>query len=1068
MASNILLEISQFMRQMDLTDMSRVEQLLDGYSSAAREYNTLCGRVRELLKNNMVEEAEHFLNELEPPLQQQYKELRQPAVREFLETAELYGLEAPSLEKPFEEIQSALMSNVGLRPLIIRYRQVARSKNLQAKAELVRQILLLNPEDAQEWERNLNSIEEEWKAQLQENAKQAILSDNYDSLRQIQETMLEEPWKTPFNEQVLSKVARVLDEEDKRAKRRMCEQLIASSETMLSQPAKLKELAGALKKVDALLEEGVQLESPWQERYTTMSGQAQRLLAAAAEEERFANLFSALEQKMKANAPVEQVDAIFYEMQRLRREIPDITMRRVETYRQNAVIAAKRKRVLMLFVGVVVAVLLLGAGVMGFRVVSRSMSIKEYSTKLRTSIDNQIALSDEGYEILKEIEVKMPDIRNTKEIEKLAEEVAAKRRKEEENRVRFKELKQELSMLLENYAENASSIVAKTKELQGVALQEHAQELETLMQLHDERRAKYVRVQDTAYRKLVGEAGDAYIAMKTAMSEHRFDTARDFLPTIVEKLKGAEEIPDVSGEAKGGLQALVEQYKQAEKTLDQAIRDNEVGKKLQKLETNVNEFNQLVSSQKIAEAEELYERIVELDKEIGGEIKSASIMLRSQYDALVAKTKDFDKQLSGLRQLIIEEDVELVKAFHASGLQNIQKELQAFQSKYPNFANSRQVEGLLNDLSKSLNETLMKEYDAELHARSKRLNDLLMDGVVAGIEDELRKKLLELKENPTYMLSFLGVQEKGENDHLDLYLKKEMKFRKKMFKMPGQGDEYTINGNNVWGMNEADEVKLVFGYNKRIFLRIKKVAGLEMTLDYPEANAIGSDNFNYVGHWGEWLLSYDRHRRDYDFKQIRSWRKLDEEMMSLFRKNSDGIRIVHEWLGIVDYLLGISPTFQKGGEFEMTELLALKKELSSLMEVFPPDAKWYSASWEYPQNTKNFYMKLQEFRNKQKKHSFEIMMQRLNNMCGLDGTNLVPCGVLAWCKQDGAYGWNFYPSNLPRVKNSYWWLYFADHGKKVSDKFGFYKVLDSDGKWEWHFDEGKEPPKGYYVVFIKK
>ncbi|MBQ7179637.1 MAG: hypothetical protein IJS08_19625 [Victivallales bacterium] len=1067
MASNILLEISQFMRQMDLTDMSRVEQLLDGYSSAAREYNALCERVRELLKNNMVEEAEHFLNELEPPLQQQYKELRQPAVREFLETAELYGLEAPSLEKPFEEIHSAMLNNVGLRPLIIRYRQVARSKNLQAKAELVRQILLLNPEDAQEWERNLISIEEEWKTQLQENAKQAILSGNYDLLKQIQETMLEEPWKTPFNEQVLSKVAQVLDEEDKRAKRRLCEQLIASSETMLSQPAKLKELAGALKKVDALLGEGIQLESPWQQRYETVSGQAQRLLTAAAEEERFASLFSELEQKMKVNAPVEQVDAIFYEMQRLRREIPEVTMRRVETYRQNAVIAAKRRRVMMLVVGVVVSVLLLGAGVVGFRAVSRSMSIKEYSTRLRTSIDNQVALSDEGYEILKEIEAKVPDIRNAKEIEKMAEELATKRRTEGERRVRFKELKQELSILLENYAENASSIVAKTKELQGVALQEHAQELETLMQIHDEKRAKYVRVQDTAYRKLVGEAGDAYIAMKTAMSEHRFDSARDFLPTIVEKLKVADEIPDVSGEAKGSLQALVEQYKHAEKTLDQAIRDNEVKKKLQEMETNANEFNQLVTSQKITEAEELYERIVEQDKEIRGEIKGASIMLRSQYDAMVEKTKDFDKQLSGLRRLIIEEDIELMKAFHASGLQNIQKELQAFQSKYPNFANSRQVEGLLKDLSTSLDETHMKEYDDELHARSKRLNDLLMDGVVVGIEKELQKKLMEIDKAPTYMLGFLGASGK-KNDRLDLYLKKEVKFHKKMFKMPGQGDEYTISGINVWGMNEADDVKLVFGNNKRIFLRYKNVAGLEMILDYPGANAFSSDNFKYVGYWGEWLLSYDRHRRDYDFKQISSWRKLDQEMMSLFRKNSDGIRIVHEWLGIVDYLLSISPAFQKGGEFEMTELLELKKDLSSLMEVFPPEAKWYSASWEYPENSRDFYKKLQVFCDKQKQNCFETMMVRLNKMCGLDGTNLVPCGILAWCKQDGAYGWNFYPTGLPTVKGAYWWLFLADHDKKVSDKFGYYKVVNSDRKWEWHFDEGKEPKKGYYVTFIKK
>ena len=146
--------------------------------------------------------------------------------------------------------------------------------------------------------------------------------------------MLEEPWKTPFDEHVLRKVTQVLADEEKRAKKRQCEQLIASSEGMLSQPGKLKSVMTTLTKINALLGEGIQLDPAWEQRYMTLSADTQRLIAKAEAEESFAKLFFELEQKMNANAPVEQVDNIFYEMQRLRCEIPEITTRKVEAYRQ--------------------------------------------------------------------------------------------------------------------------------------------------------------------------------------------------------------------------------------------------------------------------------------------------------------------------------------------------------------------------------------------------------------------------------------------------------------------------------------------------------------------------------------------------------------------------------------------------------------------------------------------------------------------------------------------------------------------------------------------------------------
>ncbi|MBR4673631.1 MAG: hypothetical protein IKP00_04130 [Victivallales bacterium] len=1047
------------MRQEDLTDRDRIERLMDGYISVVREYNALCERVRGLIKNNMVEELERFLNELETPLQEQYKELRQPAVKEFLEMAELYGLEVPALENVFEEIQGTMLSSMGLRPLLIRYRQIARSNNLQAKVALIRQILALNPKDALEWERNLTSFEEEWKLQLQESAKQAILSKDYQELKQIQETILEEPWKTPFNEHVVVKMAQVLEEEEKRAKKRLCEQLIASSESMLSQPGKLKDVTASLAKVNALQMEGSQLDSDWQRRLVTLEENTKKLVAQAAEEEKFAKLFFELEQKMNANAPVEEVDKIFYEMQRLRREIPDITMRRVDTYRQNAVMAAKRKKGMMLVIGLMTAVLLLGAGVVVFRAVSRSLSINEYSARLRTAIDDQAALSDVGYEILKEIETKVPDIRNSKEIASLAEEVTAKRKTEEGKRARFKELQLTLSTQMENYSENAVSIVELMKEIQGQALPEHQKELETLTQLHDERRAKYVRVQDSAYRKLCGDAGDAYIAMKTAMSEHRFDDAREYLPTIAEKLKAANEIPDVSFDAKSGLKNLVEQYVQAAKTLEQSVIDSEMETRLKSLEKKMKDFSAHIDNQQLAMADALCKEINTEAVEITRDIKNASTSLRNQFATLLEDIKGFNGRLDAVRNLIAEEEKALTNALAQKKLQDVQWAIQEFQSKYPSFYNKKEIAKLMDDFSKSQEEAV-KEYDAVLHARGQRFNQLV-EQVGKGMLEELLKRRDAYIANPVYMLGFTNTQ---NNVHVDLYLKRTdldkaeegVRFDKKM-----ASSLYFINDANVMGLEREAQVRMDLDHH---VLMIGNKVSFPMTLDYPGLNDIRNKSFfNSPGYYGTWLLSIKND--SFDFSKLEGWEKLDKSLEILFKEKSDGIRTIHEWLGIMDSVLAISQAFQQGGEFEATELLNLKQELFNLLAILPKESSWQSASWLYQNECSEFYKKLKEFvYGDFIKCGFLPTMKRLGERKVEDQKVLVPCGVMAWRTLDGISNWYFYYTDLPI--NSEGPLFFADHGQKKSIQIGTYR--EQGYKLNWNYSGGEDLPKGYYVVFIKK
>ena len=191
-------------------------------------------------------------------------------------------------------------------------------------------------------------------------------------------------------------------------------------------------------------------------------------------------------------------------------------------------------------------------------------------------------------------------------------------------------------------------------------------------------------------------------------------------------------------------------------------------------------------------------------------------------------------------------------------------------------------------------------------------------------------------------------------------------------------------------------------------------------------------------------------------------------MLLLLGRKSDGIRSVHEWLGMVDAFLQVSPDIQRGGEFEMTEILELRENLAALIAILPKDSKWYSASWLHPNETREFYEKLKAFCTKyQLRFIFQRTLKYFNDRYLEDARFLEPRSILKWCKKNDGYGWELEEMDLPMNKSSRWELYVADHEKKESRKVGTYSV-DKTGNWTWRLDENINLPEGSHVVFIKK
>lgn len=668
MPNQAISDIKQFMQQIDMTNTNRIEELLRAYTSVVKEYNGICGQLHSFIKNGMVEEMEHFLNELDPSLQEQYKELQDPTVKEFLDMAEMYGMEIPVAEDIFDELGEAVLKNMGLKSLLIRYRQVARSNKTQEKLAIIRQIIAQSPDDQLEWEHTLVSLEEEWKAQLQESAKQAIISGDYKELMAIQKTILAEPWKQPFNEKVINKIQQVLDDERRRHNQKLCEKLLQTAEEGMENDEKLNErelvsekllILGKIQKL--LSDDALQMPQEWMERLLQVSETWEKAKKQADEKVLFDNLFVKLEQKMADNAPLEEVENIYYDMQRLRQEIPEITVRKVDAYRQGKIAIAKRKRLVASGIGILVFIAIVIAGVIVFKNVARNKIIKEYSARLRKVIDDKNTLSDTGFEILHEMETKVPEIKDAEAITALADVLKAKKENEELRRARFNELKLTLSQYLENYAEHAPAIMETVQELQKQALPEHQNTLDELMRKHDGQRAKYVRAQDATYRKLCAEAGDAFIAMKALLAEYKIDKALNCQKTIREKLKMAEQVPDVSFDVKNGLASLLAEYAKAGEMVSQGKIDSDLNNRLKPLEDWQYSMQELVTKQELELVKKKlyeYDKIV-MFKSLKDDIEKGSPALKNRYAELQEKINsitnlifyfDLDNKLSILEK----------------------------------------------------------------------------------------------------------------------------------------------------------------------------------------------------------------------------------------------------------------------------------------------------------------------------------------------------------------------------------------------------------------------------------
>ena len=1067
-SANSVEAIKKFMRQKEMTDQEKIENLLNQYARDVKEYNGICEELRGYLKNGLVEEAENRLKEFDPPLPEQYKMLCDPTVKEFLDIAEIYDLESPEADNIFDELGEAMLSTMSLRPLIIKYRQIARSNNTLQKLAIIRQILAQNPEDANDWEQTLVTLEEEFKGQLQDRAKHDIISGNLQDLKVVQEALLSEPWRNPVNDNVLNKIQNVLAEERRRQNQALCEQLIRKADELVTNGGDSNVAGEMFARIHQMIDEdeSLQIDQELLHRWQVAENQWNQIKNQEQRQMQFSNLLYSLEQQISANAPLEEVENTFYDLQRLQMAIPEITRRRVEEYRATGMATAKRKKMVASGITIVVLALLAAFGLLVFKAIVRVNAVREYRARLRATIDDTGALSDAGYDIIKEIEGREPGLLQDETIVALTNELSAKRQSEEERRAKFQELQLALTTQLEDYATNADSILELVKELPKQALAEHKEKLDELMNLHDERRAKYVRAQDATYSKLCSDAGDAFMSIKVHLGENNIEEAKAFLPVVIDKLREAEEVRDVSFDTKNSLKDMVEEYGSAGELINQASLDLQFMQSIETVGNWLRSKQKMIAEQRLVALEAELSMTEEMDKtmaKLGEGIASRSGSVKAAFQELQELKEEVEKQHQKLWNFIAEENEELVQAFtKATDIGDLKQRLEQFQEKYPFFHNREDLAVLMADIDKCQPASL-EEYDTQQREK-RRASQKIVAEMGEKLKELLLKRRQEYIEAPVYMIAY-ALAESIDSGNLEFFIQgSSAKDGVSLEVRPGSGS-YIVK--NVMGMDSVLQVYPEDQKDGKISYDRKKKK-IQYKLAYPmyKANnmAITESLYTNLGPYGDWLTSLTD--SSCKFSNGVGYHMLDQALKKLFSVKTDGMRSVNLFLDIANLMTTSNPSLGKGGEYELTGILKFKAKLEEILASLPSGSNWYSVTWKQPEASKKFYAKLQDYVIKSYPSPFSGDMKRVFESIAKEKTEPVPFGIVYRDEKDK---WRLARLKSSLDKNIQGDLFIADHGQKESFRIGSYSV-DGDGKFSWSGTDNfnSSMPKSMYVVLIKK
>lgn len=437
----------------DLTDTAERQVLAQEYVHYCNEYNTYAEKCGELLARKMLVEAVSLANSLSPTLEEQEHLLHFAERDELLELFAMYGWPEPPLPEldVLRAMKNTAYEQKDLAPLLSAYRKIARSDDLDTKISILRKIIVLD-KNSPEWRSTLSRLEEQQFSRLADEAKDAILQQDYFSLETVFQKLTDPGWLNPPRENVVGKVRKVLDDhhfEEVEKKAALYLDEINEAYSGFDYPA----LEKALSKWNRLLrteqynpDEAAAMQVREAEEYYRIQKKQKD------EDVQYESLIGALRKALEKESPLPELEQTVNQIRLLEREIPENLNAHYQEYKESIEDIQRRHRLVIISASAAgAAVLLVSIGILIYSVIMNSVET-EWAKRIEQALAKDTAAV--SIRLLEELKKSAPSLQKRPQIMALTEQVVRKKEEEEKKREDFNALLKKIRSNLNDFARN--------------------------------------------------------------------------------------------------------------------------------------------------------------------------------------------------------------------------------------------------------------------------------------------------------------------------------------------------------------------------------------------------------------------------------------------------------------------------------------------------------------------------------------------------------------------------------------------------------------------------------------
>lgn len=529
----VINEIRILVTSNDLTNTPQNLSLAKQYVEYCKNFNSKIAECEVLLDRKMIIEAEALAENESPTLREQSLLLEFKEKADFLELFEMYDWEIPPRLRldVLEQLDEATASQKNTMPLIVAYRKVMRSDDLNARIYLLRKLVKAEPQSA-EWAEALTSLEKQLFDRLANQAKNAILNKQYDELTSIKKALVNPDWYITLNPAVLAKIEQVLDSYNQENLHKMAVEFLEKINEAYScyDDSALERM---LKKWHYLVdEEGYKANESELMQVSEAEDYFNSQKAEMQSRENFDKLLKALQNGLVADMDINKLEHIYTQLKLTEYPIPENVEQRYFAYKESAEDVMRRKRTLRIVISCasVVAFFAL-VGWITYFYIMRSSELQWAEHIERVLKEKK---SSEAFELLDKLEKSSPTLRKRATI--LALEAKAKEKKEAEQKAReaFKIQANQIRNDFKSYDVDKSNLIPQ----QLAKIQQYivdGQEENVFLELKKEFNfihANFVKKQNEQFLRNIDKMQDFRKKYFVALTDERYDAAADQLKTL--------------------------------------------------------------------------------------------------------------------------------------------------------------------------------------------------------------------------------------------------------------------------------------------------------------------------------------------------------------------------------------------------------------------------------------------------------------------------------------------------------------------------------------------------------